>query len=73
MSTWHFSSRDGFLVLKLARLLKFTIDCEYTCTVTSKSDYDDDVDDTTDISATNMLNITIINGSNYAIVIGSGK
>ena len=47
---------DGFIVLGLARFLKSP---PIVSIVTSRSDYDDEVDDTADISATNGLNIGI--------------
>ena len=52
----YFFSMDGFIVLGLARFLKSP---PIVSIVTSRSDYDDEVDDTADISATNGLNIGI--------------
>ena len=41
--------------------------------MTSESDYDDEVADTADISATNVLNITTRYGFNNVIGIGYGQ
>ena len=61
---------DGFLVFELARFFKSLTNVS---NVTCRSDYDDGVDDTDDISATIGLNIGIQRIQLYRILLERSK